>query len=159
MELEQIRKPKSYQNGKIYCIRSFQTDLIYIGSTTQLLSKRFSLHKRNYNCWKNNKANYITSFELLKYDDCYIELLEDYSCNSNNELQRREGQLIREIEKVVNKFIPGRTNAEYKFDNRDKIRKKIQCECGGHHLYNHTARHLKTNKHKKYIDKQSKDNI
>ena len=36
---------------------------------------------------------------------------------------------------------------------------KIQCECGGHHLYNHTARHLKTNKHKKYIDKQSKDNI
>jgi hypothetical protein len=32
-----------YQHGKIYTIRSFQTDKFYIGSTTQPLSKRLSI--------------------------------------------------------------------------------------------------------------------
>ena len=37
-----------YKNGKIYTIRSFQTDKYYIGSTCTMLSKRFSNHKSNY---------------------------------------------------------------------------------------------------------------
>ena len=36
----------NYQNGKIYCIRSHQTDNIYIGSTTQKLCVRMAEHKR-----------------------------------------------------------------------------------------------------------------
>ena len=35
----------NYQNGKIYKIHSYQTDDIYIGSTTNTLSRRFSEHK------------------------------------------------------------------------------------------------------------------
>jgi hypothetical protein len=121
MELEQNRKSKDYQNGKIYCIRSYQTELIYIGSTTQPLSKRLSLHKNNYKRWTIANIGYISAFEILKFDDAYIELIEDCPCNSKNELERREGQLIRETEKVVNKNIMGRSITEYYQDNKEQI--------------------------------------
>ena len=34
-----------YRNGKIYIIRNHCNDLVYVGSTTQSLSRRFSKHK------------------------------------------------------------------------------------------------------------------
>jgi hypothetical protein len=109
-----------YQQGKIYCIRSHQTDEIYIGSTTQPLSKRMVNHRTNYGAWKEGRRHYMTSYGLLEYDDCYIELIEEYPCNSRMELERREGQLIREMD-CVNKKIAGRTKKEYQEDNKEKI--------------------------------------
>ena len=38
-----------YQNGKIYSIRCYNnTSLIYIGSTCQQLSRRFTDHKKDF---------------------------------------------------------------------------------------------------------------
>ena len=68
--------------AKIYCIKSEQTNMIYIGSTTEkYLSKRFGHHKADFRRWKLGKQHYISSFELLKYDDCYIELIENLLAN------------------------------------------------------------------------------
>ena len=42
-------------NGKIYTIRSYETELIYVGSTTEKrLSARFSKHKASYKIYLNN---------------------------------------------------------------------------------------------------------
>ena len=112
-----------YENGLIYTIRSHQTTDIYIGSTTQPLYKRIHQHKRNFKCWKNGKYNYVTSFELMKYDDVYIELLELCPCENKMELHKREGELIREKD-CVNMIVEGRTKQEWNDDNKDKI--KIQ---------------------------------
>jgi len=116
-----------YSNGKIYTIRSSQTDKYYIGSTTTSLAKRFSSHK---SCYKNGRKD-ITSVEIVKYDDAYIELLEDYPCGSKNELNKREGQLIRQYKnECVNKFISGRTRKEYKkeyyIDNSEKLKEQMR---------------------------------
>jgi len=108
-----------YKNGKIYVIRSHQTDQVYIGSTTQSLAKRFSCHKSNY---KINKLD-ISSFEILKYDDAYIELIEEYPCDNKMMLNRREGEIIRQ-NNCVNKFIAGRTRQEYEEENKDKIKEQ-----------------------------------
>ena len=114
----------NYQNGKIYCLRSNQTDDIYIGSTAEeRLSARMSKHRVDYNRWLNGKTNYVTSYELLKYDDCYIELIEKYPCKDKMELERREGEIQREMN-CVNKYIAGRTYKEYYQDNRCKISEK-----------------------------------
>jgi hypothetical protein len=114
----------NYQQGKIYCIRSHQTDDIYIGSTTQPLSRRMVNHRSDYGLWKEGRRFYTTSYELLQYDDCYIELIEECKCNSKMELEMREGQLIREMD-CVNKCIPGRTKEEYHKqwceENKEKI--------------------------------------
>lgn len=111
-----------YKNGKIYTIRSHQTDDVYYGSTTQPLSKRLSKHKSNYNGWKKGKNNYVTSFKIIEYDDCYIELYENYPCESKIELHRREGEIIRANNDAVNRCIAGRTYKEYYHDNKDKMK-------------------------------------
>ena len=51
----------NYQNGKVYSIRSHsRPDLVYVGSTTQPLSKRFGGHKELKN------KNYISIVILIK---------------------------------------------------------------------------------------------
>jgi len=109
-----------FKQGKIYCLRSHQTGDIYIGSTCQPLPKRKGDHKKKYKRWKNGKTHYVTSFELLKYDDCYIELIEECPCDNRNQLERREGQLIREMD-CVNKLVAGRTKKEWGEDNKEHI--------------------------------------
>ena len=109
--------PINYQNGKVYAIRSHQTDKIYIGSTTQSLARRFAVHKNDK---KRGGKKCSTSKEMFQYDDCYIELLENYPCNSKEELLRKEGQLIREND-CVNRCIAGRTPKEWAQDNKEAV--------------------------------------
>lgn len=105
----------NYKNGKIYSIRSYsRPDLIYVGSTTQLLSIRFGKHK---------VSNNTTSNQIIKIGDAYIELIENYSCNSRNELNKREGEIIRSMD-CVNKLIAGRTRKEYYNENIEELRQK-----------------------------------
>jgi hypothetical protein len=114
----------TYQNGKIYTIRSrSREDLVYVGSTTQSLAKRLGGHRRSYDMWKNGTNHKYTSFDVIDIGDSYIELLENYPCSNKNELHRREGQLIRSMD-CVNKNIPGRTLAEYHQDNREELNAK-----------------------------------
>ena len=113
----------NYRNGKIYAIRSHQTPDFYIGSTTQPLHVRFGGHKRKYNQYKNGKYHYTSCFKILDYDDCYIELLENCSCSNKNELDKRKGELIREMN-CVNKNIAGRTPQEYREQNKEMIKDK-----------------------------------
>jgi len=110
-----------YSKGKIYTIRSHQTDDIYIGSTTQSLKERLRGHKKVYNSWKNGRgSNYVSSYDILKYDDVYIELLEDCSCERKEQLHKREGELIREMD-CVNKVVAGRSKKEYYQENKERI--------------------------------------
>lgn len=88
--MENSKKTIGYQNGKIYKIISNQEDYMYIGSTIQQLDDRFGNHKRDYISYQKGKKRYITSYELLKHDNCQIILIENYPCNSRKELFARE---------------------------------------------------------------------
>jgi hypothetical protein len=104
---------RDYSTGKIYAIRSPSTDKVYIGSTIEKLSSRMAKHRCDYKGYLNGKRNYITSFELLKLSDAYIELLEDYTCERKEQLDRREGEVMRETENCVNARIAGRNKKQY----------------------------------------------
>jgi hypothetical protein len=83
--------------GKIYKIVSDSIDKIYIGSTVKTLEERLERHETSYENWFNldfNKKYYCTSFEILKYGDYKIELLEKYPCSSRSELIKHEGFYI-----------------------------------------------------------------
>ena len=114
----------NYQNSKIYCIRSHQCDDVYIGSTTLSLAQRLAKHRGDYKYWKEGKKNWITSFQILKYEDAYIELLEKYPCNDKEELHVKEGQFIRKTENCVNRCIAGRTQKEWYQENKEEINAK-----------------------------------
>lgn len=98
-----------YSEGKIYKITSQYTTDVYIGSTCQSLADRFSQHKTD--C-KNDKK--ISSREIVKYEDCNMELIELYPCESKEELLKRERYWIEKHSKTkVNKQLPTRTKKEY----------------------------------------------
>jgi hypothetical protein len=106
-----------YKNGKIYKVWSPQGNEIYIGSTIQPLYARLSAHKTKGNC--NSKI----LFE--KYDDVRIELIECVPCDNKEELTRKEGEYIRNLD-CVNRKIAGRTqkesNKEWCENNKEKIK-------------------------------------
>ena len=107
-------------NGKIYTIRSYETELIYVGSTTEKrLSARFSKHKASYKLYLKSGKKDTTAFEILKYSDAYIELVREVENCTKDELRKIEGQYTREI-KCVNKNIAGQTQKEYHTENKDK---------------------------------------
>ena len=107
----------TYNDGKVYKIVSKQTDKIYIGSTKGTLEERL---KRHILSIKENK--YISSCEIIKYDDHEIVLIELFPCCSKKALERREGEIqIENKNIIVNKAIAGRTQKEYNADNKDKI--------------------------------------
>ena len=157
----------NYNCGKIYkIINDKLPDLIYIGSTVQALSNRLCEHRKNA---KNNEIN-LTSKQLFKIGKPKIILIENFSCDSKEELLKRERYYIESIE-CVNKNIPTRTSQEYYQDNKELIIKKsidyynnhshdisikrkvlITCECGVKITKACLLNHKKSNKHKEIIE-------
>ena len=106
-----------YKNGKIYTIRCRTDDsLIYVGSTIEpRLSVRFNKHKYQKGCSlyqyiQNTNGNWI---------DWYIELYEEFSCENKEQLNKREGEIIREISTINKLNHLKQTKEEIK--ERDKI--------------------------------------
>jgi hypothetical protein len=82
--------------GYIYALRSSQTTDVYYGSTVQMLCQRFAGHKVNYKKWTQKKpGTYITACEVLQYDDCYIELVEELEVKNRKELVDKEVYYIQ----------------------------------------------------------------
>jgi len=156
------KNKKDYSKGKIYCIRSHKTDLIYIGSTCQSLSKRLNKHKTAYNYYLKTGRSTEYSYKIYEVDDApYIELIVNYPCSCLDELRREEGKFIRSID-CVNKVVPGRTKKEYIEDNKDKIKEyqKEYREQNKEKIIKNTKEYREKNKEKiKKYKEQNKEKI
>ena len=105
-----------YQDGKIYKILNSENDDVYIGSTCQKLSKRMTNHRTQA---KSGKTYLLyQKMREIGDDKFYIELVENYPCENLEQLNKREGEWIREIA-TLNDKVAGRTKQEYAKDNRD----------------------------------------
>ena len=162
----------NYADAKIYTIRCRSNDLlIYVGSTTQKLTQRLAKHRSD--CKGGSCITLYSHIVDNDWSNWYIELYEYYPCNNRTELEKREGEVIREIGSI-NKCIAGRTrkkwredNAEYfkeynkkrREDNANIIKEKAKIQiccniCGAFSSKNHLVRHQKT---KKCTDIKSKN--
>ena len=114
-----------YHNGKIYKIVDVGYNKCYIGSTTEKLSVRFCKHTHHYRTYdENNKKRYCRCFELFDeygVNNCKIELVETCKCETKEELLKYEGEHIRNND-CLNKIIAGRTDKEYRNDNKQKLK-------------------------------------
>ena len=118
-----VKDLSRYKKGKVYSIRSHNCPEYYVGSTCLSLADRLRSHCDGYKIYlKNNTSRFTKSYDILEKGDYYIELLEEYPCNSKAELERREGHYIREAKELaVNVRIAGRTRKEFSVDNGEKI--------------------------------------
>jgi uncharacterized protein YbaP (TraB family) len=120
--METINK---YHTSKIYKISSPQCEKFYIGSTIVTLKERLSKHKADYKRYIKNIKGYITSFEIIKFDDCIIELIKDVKCENRKELDKIEGECIKEHhDRILNKNVAGRTIKEYYEANKEIKKQK-----------------------------------
>lgn len=112
-----------YKNSKIYTIRCHKdASLIYVGSTTQLLSKRLGDHKSK----AKSVPDRLFYSKIEDWNDWYIELFEEYPCENKEQLLKREGEVIRKIG-TLNHTIAGRTHKEYCADNKEKLKLQMRC--------------------------------
>jgi hypothetical protein len=118
----------NYKNSKIYIIRSSKTESVYVGSTYRTLECRFSGHKSTHKSGKHKIASSIIFDYGVEY--AYIELLEEYPCNSRDELLKREGQLMRTMNNCINKENPYDEYLEKRlvFKNSEEYKANIKFE-------------------------------
>ena len=113
---------RDYKNGKIYCIRNHLTDDIYVGSTCEkFLSKRMVKHRSSMNNERDKKILLYQKMNDLGVENFYIELIESYPCENNDQLRAREQHYIREMA-TLNKRVEGRTIEEWKEDNKEYMK-------------------------------------
>ena len=89
-----------YSKSSVYVIRNHINDFVYVGSTTQSLAKRWGHHK---SVWKAGKYqfNIYKAFTELGINNFYIELYEEINCENRQQLEKREGEVIRSFKKAV----------------------------------------------------------
>ena len=113
--------------GRIYKIVSSETDQVYVGSTTQALKTRLSVHKEKYKLYLKNVQHYVTSFDIMKFSDAKIMLIHEGLFDTKDDLRRLEGQYMLATEHCVNKCIAGRNSHERYMTRADEI-KQYQVE-------------------------------
>ena len=84
-----------YKNGKIYQVLNHKTNDVYVGSTCQPLSKRMARHRYSLNQTKPHQFKIYQTMRELGVENFYIELIENFPCDTVEELRAREGHYIR----------------------------------------------------------------
>jgi group I intron endonuclease len=119
-----------YSKGKIYRILNNVDDDCYIGSTTQPLSKRMAVHRKDMNAASNRDRLLYIKMRLHGAENFYIELVEEYPCENVEQLRKREGHYIREMG-TLNKLVSGRSTDEWRrdsFEHRKAWQKQYDTE-------------------------------
>ena len=110
-----------YQDGKIYKILNSRTNDVYVGATCQRLAKRMMNHRTRV---KEGKETLLyNKMRDIGIEYFYIELIENYPCENSEQLNKREGDWMREIA-TLNEKVAGRTKKEYKTDCKEKIKEQ-----------------------------------
>ena len=122
----------NYELGKIYKIIDNTNGNIYVGSTSEpTLARRLCKHKASYNCWLNPniKQGKMRSFDIIKNGDFKIILLEDWPCQSKDQLCAREQFWMDQLV-CINKNNAVHDSVEYQKqyqkNNREKLNKASQ---------------------------------
>jgi hypothetical protein len=112
---------RDYKQGKIYTIRcKYDDSLIYVGSTVERLCVRMARHRASSKRYECMDYRLYQEVNKTNWDDWFIELYEDCPCESKEQLNKREGQIIREIA-TLNKRVAGRTKQEYYLENAARL--------------------------------------
>lgn len=170
------KKPIDYSKSCIYKIvcKDSNIDDFYIGSTTNLTNRKYK-HKQSV-CNETNKEYFCYKANFIRdcggWENWEVIVLENCQDITNaEELRKKERYYFDNMKPTLNTLKPYLSPEElkqYNIDNnkknrpiyyqknRDKIllkkKKKFTCECGGKYTHANKSIHLKTKKHKKYLD-------
>ena len=117
-----------YNNSKIYLIKCrLDNNLIYVGSTIQTLKNRWIQHTSNINNEKSKEYNKLLYIKIREVgiENFYIDLYEIYNCSTKQHLNKKEGEIIKQIG-TLNNRIAGRTNRDWQIENNEKEKERLK---------------------------------
>ena len=103
--------------AKNYKITNTVDSDIYVGSTTDTLKSRFWKHRHEQRRSRSGSKLH-TKMRELGTACLQIELIEEYPCETKQQLREREGEWIKNIG-TLNETISGRTAKTYYEVNRE----------------------------------------
>lgn len=115
-----MKKPKMAEQieGKIYkIVNILDSDKFYIGGTSLSLSRRLSFHKSRS---KERDSFFYEEVKRLGWNNFRIELIEDYPCDSKEDLRKEEDRFIKELNPYYNTLRAFLTEEERK-ENKAQI--------------------------------------
>ena len=120
-------KMSNYSQSKIYRIipaEGGEDGDVYFGSTTQSLNERLRQHRKGF---RHDQFKSTSQLLFQKYGEerIKIELIETYPVDSKKDLLIRERFYI-ENNDCVNRYIPGRDQAESQREYNKKNAEKIK---------------------------------
>ena len=163
-EVEASTFPPTNPNwsAKLYRVVNDVNSLVYIGSTFRKLPIRLAQHQlRSTTC---GGPLYILMREIGR-DKFRIELIQDFPCDSREELLEEEKKLIQR-EGTLNYRVERRGPAEYYQQTREKHQERMKawyvennarlttpnaCGCGGRFTTANRTKHEKTARHQAYL--------
>ena len=110
-----------YKNTVIYTIECNGEK--YCGHTTNFKSRKAE-HK--YNVKNPTSLKYECKvYQFIRenngWENCFIQIIEEYPCNNVIEARLRERYWLKKLECNLNYAIPSRTIKQYKIDNRGTL--------------------------------------
>jgi len=124
--------------SKIYKIWTPLGKEIYIGWTTETLSEALKIHRCHYTI-KRVKLSSFQIFDKYGFDNCKIDLLEEFIAETRDDILKKQAEYFRKYECVnkykrndsnrkFNKDIYNKLNSEYnktyREDNKEKIKEQ-----------------------------------
>jgi hypothetical protein len=141
----------------------------YVGHSTSFKDRKKS-HKSNCNNEIGKFYNYKvyqTIRENGGWENWTMIEIEKYPCKDIYEATKRERELYEELNADLNMRNPNRPRKErndnnkekrkefykkYYEINKEKLKQKVDCECGGKYTKIHLSRHIKSIKHQNFIN-------
>jgi len=147
-----------YSKSKLYKLVC-SSGYYYIGSTIEpYLCRRLANHRCDSQKPQYNKNKLYSHINSIGWDNVKIVLIEQFSCNSKDELKQKENELIVAAEMdsmCLNHNRAFLTEEERKerrkqWKTSDQARRNtiVVCECGVEHTVGRTQQHLNSVKHK-----------
>jgi hypothetical protein len=170
--------------GRVYKITNTDESIVYIGSTTSTLQKRWGQHKSAFIAWLEGREQTSCSiykhFEYFGFDTFTITQVSEHVINNRNQLREFE-QLVIDSTDCVNQQRAIQTEAElqeyqhqyyvsnavklqdyqkrYRNANRERVlarkNEKLRCDCGSTYSRDNKARHMRSKKHLRWMEEQT----
>ncbi len=161
--------------GFVYKIESDCKQILYIGSTTQKLNKRFKDHKTNAcsiskyfkdtnysfsnGCELIKEYNVIDKIHLLAYEQLWMNVYRNRIVNKKKAYALLENEHKKQYEKQYresHKEHKKQYDRKYRESNKEKIseqqKQKVTCECKAIVSNRNLSAHRKSKKHQNYIN-------
>jgi len=168
--------------GLVYKITNSDESIVYIGSTTESITRRFNRHRYGYEQWISGKADrchsmIYHSFRDHGIDNFSIHLISEHEIETSRQLCEFE-QLVIDRTSCVNKTAAYRTKEQhremvqqryqrdkgqilektrqYSIVNKEKIKarmsERIACGCGITLSRGNLAPHRRSKKHQRWVE-------